>query len=205
MKNTEKITTPYYNVFQQEIKEWRGGEGGQLVNVYAHLFSLKDASELEDELEYLHKLSKGNDDFFKEAGKEDWFAIWHKSIRQCDYFENCYQRAEGEPLSKAEKAEMTFLHDRFKTKKENKYGDKSKGELFCSDYLRYLDLHTKATERKRDKSLSGMMDSILWNIISLDCDTNGVLYKLFKSVFNYVETEEEVKKIVASKKLNLVP
>jgi hypothetical protein len=90
--------------FREQLERWCRTEN--IGVLYAQLFSLKTDSELQEELEYLYTLYKGTDDYFKADSIDCWFTIWHKSIRQCDYFKDCYKANSIELVTDDERKEF---------------------------------------------------------------------------------------------------
>lgn len=103
MKNNVELA----NVFREELRN--GTSKDSIYTIYHHLFSFKTDDDLQKELEYLYTLYKGTDSFFKESSVDEWFAIWHKSIRQTDYFENCYQEVVAKLVTDDERREFKYL------------------------------------------------------------------------------------------------
>ena len=154
--------------------------------IYLHLFSTLAPEKLEKELIYLFNLSEGNDEYFKEVGKEDWFAIFHKSIRQTDFFEECFKKSDFELITELEEKEFRFLHKKCSEKGYNKKSEN--GKLFSDEYRRYLNLWERRRRQTKYDSINGHLDSVLWNIIHLD---KGELTKAFKIAFNEYKFELE--------------
>ncbi len=63
------------STFREECK--KSCQVNHLAVIYTHLFSLKNDSELQEELEYLYTLYNGTDSHFKKSGKDCWFEVWH--------------------------------------------------------------------------------------------------------------------------------
>lgn len=157
-------------------------------SVYFHLFSLLNKESLERDLRYLYELQDGGDDFFKEDGKENWFFIWHKSMRQGDLFQGIYYRKENEGLTKKERSEWSYLWDAFSENKKEKEAPKGSEHLFTDEYRRYLSLSEKKRKRNSEESVCGHLDMILWNTIHVDKE--NVLMKQFETFFVEVEEHE---------------
>ncbi|MBK7362637.1 MAG: hypothetical protein IPJ01_10115 [Micavibrio sp.] len=155
-------------------------------SIYLHLFSMLAPDKLEEELLYLFNLSEGNDDYFKEDGKENWFFIFHKSIRQTDFFEGCFKKSNFELITEVEEKEFRFLNNKVQTKAYNKKSEN--GKLFSDEYSRYLNLWERRRRQNKEDSINGHLDSVLWNVIHLD---KGELTKAFKRAFNEYKLELE--------------
>lgn len=167
--------------FKEELNQWAKKES--IGTCFYQLFSLKTSEELQDELEYLKTLYDGTDDYFKEDSKDCWFAIWHKSIRQTDYFQdsNCYQDKHMQLLTKEESAEHKFLQHQVAQKGFSKTSGKQDNQLFNDTYNRFLELWGKKRRENEKVSISGKLDSILWNLIYVDKDNK--LFDIFVKIF----------------------
>lgn len=191
MKKNEQPT--YRDIFLGKLS---GRESdyvdGYFAHIYLTLFRCLDNKELEDELKYLHKLSEGKDENFKKLGKTEWFAIWHKSIRQADYFQDIYQVKTLNLLDEKQKARLKFLRHKFYIDRAPKEGTNDK--LFNDEYTEYLNLYKLKEREEKDYSISGVLDAILWDVVHIDKE--GVLYKSFKETFGYFtkkKTQHETK------------
>ena len=172
------MKTPLSN---ELLKNFRNNNfsNNDLNSVYYHLFSCMDIERLEKELEYALELSQGKDSYFKEDGKENWFYIFHKSMRQTDFFDEIYREKENE-FTKDEKSRLRFLRETCKAEGYVKESE-VKGELFTKEYTEYLALAEKWRRRKETVSLGGHLDMILWNMIHVD--TKEVLVNALKFLF----------------------
>jgi hypothetical protein len=150
--------------------------------IYFHLFSFLEESELQNVLEYVFDLSEGNDGYFKEQGKVEWFAVFHKHIRQTDFFSNrCfYKKEKYDLLTKDEEKEFKFLVNKVKADGYNKKCTDGSNKLFNEEYNRYLDLSKMKRRQVLDISINGELDSILWNVICID---NNFLYNTLLVTF----------------------
>lgn len=169
--------------FRQLLKEWSASES--IGSIFAQLFSLKTDEELQEEIEYLYTLYKGTDDYFKSDSIDCWYAIWHKSIRQCDYFKDCYKKNTVKLITDEERKEFKFLSSKCRSKGFSKTEGKDENKLFNETYNRYLHLHEIVRRECEHDSINGNLDSMLWNLIHVDknCD----LMKLFLKVFDFLE------------------
>jgi hypothetical protein len=156
--------------------------GEYITTIYYQLFSTLSNEDLDKDLKWIKSLYDGTDDYFKESSKLDWFAIWHKQIRQTDFFRDCYKRKQSPILNDAERKEFKFL--RHLVYKEN-YNKRDEDGYFTNEYMRYLDLHTKNKQEILEDSINGKLDSILWNTICLDKD--NFLLQIFKRVFDEMD------------------
>lgn len=155
-------------------------EDGGLYSIYLHIFKMLLFEELEDVLSIYKDIYKGKDEFFKKDGKTQWFVAFHKSIRQCDFFRDSYRKGNIDILTSAEKKEFNYLISIVQQSGYNKEGQA--GQLFNDQYRRYLQLHERKRAEKRDVSIGGHLDMILYNTI--DFDKTGVLRKALISVFD---------------------
>lgn len=132
--------------------------------------------------EYLYTLYKGTDDYFKTSSIDCWFAIWHKSIRQSDYFSNCYKSNSIKLVSDDERKEFKFLANKCTAKDFSKTEGKADNQLFNETYKRYLHLHDIIRRERKEDSINGKLDSMLWNLIYVDKDNElrEVFIKTFK-------------------------
>jgi len=174
----------YAEYFNVQLTKGNYGEDSYIRTVYYQLFSLLTDEELNRQLEYLYELSSGKDSFFKETGKDNWFAIWHKSIRQCDFFEDCFVERTKELITKDEEKEFRYLLNKYKVEKvDNRDSD---GKL-NDEFRRYLELWEYRRRQKIKDNINGRLDSILWNTIHMD--TDNVLYNAFKRTFRIMESD----------------
>lgn len=127
-----------------------------IADIYLHLFRMMDEEKLERELEYIFQLSEGKDEFFKKSGKDDWFYIFHKSIRQTDFFQDCYQKKKVELVTDLERKEFKFLWNKVREKGYDKSAEpKEKGYSFSNEYRRFLDLNDRIRRETEEESICG--------------------------------------------------
>jgi len=173
-----------YTVFIKEIEKGRDTathkwlEGGYS-DIYRNLFSMLSEEELSRTLKWVYTLSRGDDDYFKDSGVEDWFRIFHKSIRQGDFYSKVFIERKLVILSDEEEAEIKFLRHEFREGNIEKRSD-VEGELWTKEYDRFRELVNEKQHEEKDFSLSGNMDSILWNMIQVD---NEFLYNTMDMTF----------------------
>ncbi len=153
--------------------------------IYYQLFSLKTDIELQEELEYLYTLYQGTDDYFKTNSIDCWFEIWHKSIRQTDYFYNCYITNNINLVTDDERKEFKYLLNKCRDKNFSKTEGKEDNKLFNETYNRYLRLHSIMSREKKEVSINGKLDSILWNTINLD-NENKLMDLFIKTFKEYI-------------------
>jgi hypothetical protein len=184
-----KKSTPLSVIFIDCIKKMKNS---YFANIYLHLFGLLDEERLERELEYLFQLSDGKDEFFKKDGKDNWFYIFHKSIRQTDFFQGCYQKKKVELVTDLERKEWKFLFVKVHEKGYDKAAEpKEKGFSFSDEYRRFLHLNDLVRRETEEESIDGHLDSILWNMIHVD---GNELYDTFLRMFSEYKLQMELEK-----------
>ena len=194
-----KKSTPLAVIFIDCIKKMKNP---YVVDIYLHLFRMMDEEKLERELEYLFQLSEGKDEFFKKSGKDDWFYIFHKSIRQTDFFQGCYQKKKVELVTDLERKEFKFLWNKIHEKGYDKTAEpKEEGYSFSNEYRRYLDLHDRIRRETEEESICGHLDMILWNTIQID---NNELYDAFLRMFSEWKLQKQLEKPKTRKKVEKV-
>lgn len=153
--------------FKSQLKE---KSGDYIINMYDHLFSLLTEDELNELLEVWFNEYKVND---------GWYFLFHKSIRQTDFFNNIHayriidrltpeqrkRRLELITIRKKEykkyEEEFPYDHDMIEYKKFNNSPERIKS----SDELKTLN----SLMRTEDEcSIGGHLDMLLWNTIHLD-------------------------------------
>jgi len=178
MKNKSAIK------FRELLYNWSQSE--YIGTIFYQLFTLKTDNELQEELEYLYTLYKGTDNYFKSESIDCWFTIWHKSIRQCDYFSDCFKVNSVNLVTDDERKEFRFLANECRKEGFSKTEGKKDNELFNETYNRYLDLfelvRRERKEERKEDSINGKLDSILWNLIQLDseCKLEKIFIETFK-------------------------
>jgi hypothetical protein len=141
-------------------------KSGYIAGIYYHLFSMMSPDTFDMHIKYTYNVYKGNDPHFKDAGKDQWFMIFHKSIRQNDFFTDCYHRISMSLLTDDELVEYKYLRHRFRVEKADKRDENG----FSEEYKRYMTLLEVQQRQKHDKSISGHLDMLLWSVIQLDTD-----------------------------------
>lgn len=167
------------NISEIFLKKLRDNEN-HIGMVYYQLFSLVNHKELDETIIYLFHLSIGDDEYFKEYGKENWFAIWHKSVRQTNFFSDNFRKIKMPLLTADETKEFKFLSNKCSEKGYIKESIDGK-HLFNDEYRRYLDLFGKRRRENADESINGNLDSILWNMVHVDKE--DILIKTFEYIF----------------------
>lgn len=197
--STEKMNSfPFTVIFFEALKKMKNG---YIANIYHHIFKLIKPEDLEWNLKYIFELSEGKDDYFKKYGKEEWFAIFHKSIRQTDFIQDCYQKRKMDLLTDDEQKEFRFLANKCREKDYDKTKDKKGDQLFNDEYNRFLDLSGRKRREIEEVSIGGHLDSILWNMIWVD---ENELYDAFLSMFSEYKLQKQLEKPKKTKKVEKV-
>jgi hypothetical protein len=196
-------------IFIENLKAF--SRENSLGSIYFNLFIFLSDDELSEQISYLYDLYKGEDSYFKEYGVENWFFLFHKSIRQGDFFSNIKGYRIENKLNESQKLELKSLQSEMSrirethvyklTRERNTEEDLKKHEEsydLLNKLSEYKDLREKVVNlnkiknSKVDISLGGASDSILWNLIHLDKE-NG-LHKIFLRTFKDIEFEKESNK-----------
>ena len=195
--------------FLKELKDLRSRH--EIGSIYWHLFNLFSKEELDGEVERIYKTYKGEDDYYKEEGKESWFYIWHKSVRQVDYFNNVYGYTVVNKLTEDQEKELKGLKselDELKKKVIFKLPKNSSEEEYKKNEQSYKTLYdmneykvlikkirglNSIKESHEDIRLGGIMDSILWNTVHID--NKNRLYETFLRTFSELDIEEKMGKL----------
>lgn len=155
-----------------------------LSSIYLSLFKLLNKDEFDKLIQYYFDLSEGKDEYFKEYGKTNWFELLHKSIRQSDFFNGFYKQEKIAILTDDEIKQYRYLNSIIYKKGYNKYSTED-NRMFSDEYKLYLS--EKKRHQTSETSISGSLDSILWNLIYIDKE---ILYNNFLNTFKELKTEE---------------
>lgn len=163
---------------------------------------------MDSEIENVYKTYKGENDY---GGKEDWFYIWHKSVRQVDYFNNVHGYTVINKLTEDQEKELKDLKSELdelkkkvifklpKNSSEEEYQKHEQSYRTLNDMDEYKVLIKKIRglnsikESREDISLGGIMDSILWSTVHLD--NKNRLYETFLRTFSELDIEEKISKL----------
>lgn len=156
-----------------------------IAGVYFHLFKILDPQKFNDELEATNIIRNGEDLYFGESGKKNWFAILHKSMRQCDFYNDCYTKRPIEILSEDERKRHNQLRRIIYGTKD--YNKRDGDGNFTDEYREYLDLNTIANNEDRDEDIGGNLDMILYNTIRADHE--NFLYNTLVELFEMEKIE----------------
>jgi hypothetical protein len=171
----EKVKYPLAESFLKILTDGKS----DVHDIFRILFSILELEELDAVLKRYKKIWSGKDSHFGKIGKTEWYAAFHKEVRQIDFFSLCYRKRHLELLTEKEQSEYTFLIN-----KVTKEGYNKKGEtmLFNDEYRRFLSLSEKKRAENREVSIGGKLDSILWLFIHVDEDDilKTSMEKLFK-------------------------
>lgn len=178
--------------------------GDELVSIYYHLFSVLPQRELERSLtayyEYWAGIYRGNDaDWYK----GNWFYTFHKSIRQCDFFDNCVIDYPDPKTTPEEYEELKKLKEMYINFRKDIPEDPNKKisvqvqewrDAFKAEHpveaARHTELNTKQQHREKE-SIDGHLDMILWNTIHIDAD-NKLMY-IMERAFTEYQLKEKYK------------
>jgi len=191
----------------EELKKTRE----ELGNIYYHLFAIKGEKDLSEVLEVYYALSKEN--------PENWFASFHKSMRQTDFFQDCTVSISNPTITDEERIELqTLSADYHKTDKHlsqfengllealptpddptykeryNSYVDTYRlkfREFFPQEKINRRRELIKKLRNKEEHSISGHLDSILW--LTIANDQNGLLYLTIDHVFSEYDYKKKHK------------
>lgn len=147
--------------------------------IYYHLFNCMNDAELEVFLDYWCDVFLGKDEFQGVEGANQWFYLFHKSIRQGDFFECCFRKETISLLSDQERKELIFLRGKVREPGYNKRDPEDQN--FNKEYKRYLFLCQRLERETVDKPINGSLDMLLWHTIHLDL--SNVLKDLLEDVF----------------------
>lgn len=164
-----KIEYPYTKEFYDTLSLYAKNRSENVVSIlemYKHCFKCLEEKDLETFLEITHN------DFKKEP--DHWFFIFHKSIRQTDFFDSVYRIDVENTLTEDEKKELAQLVENIFS--ENKRTSEEKD--------RYRLLNSKSRKETRE-SLGGHVDMILWNLIHVDSE--NLLESVLKATFDAVK------------------
>jgi hypothetical protein len=185
----------YASLFKAQLSN-----GGYLDNLYYNLFSIKSDSELDILLEYLHMLSLGKDEYWGDEAVIEWFAIWHKSIRQTGFFYYLNGTKTVDKATQEQKLELKTLNLELESLKKQvivspkvsyEAHEASYAKLYAMpEYKAIMDkrkLINNVVNTKVDLKLNGLMDNTLYNLIHID---DGFLYKALLRTFRLFEIEK---------------
>jgi hypothetical protein len=175
-RNTELLSDSFFKF----IKLYQRTDCQDVLAAYKHVFSILDKNVLDEKLERVYRHWQEN--------KEQWFYDFHKSIRQCDFFDDCYRKSERKLLSKEEQSRFETLIIKVKSEGFVKYTEQG----FSEEYDEYLRLSNLKRDEKSPESIGGHIDMVLWYLIHMD--ERNLLKTILTSVF--VEREEDELAIV---------
>lgn len=155
----------------------------ELCSLYNHLFSIFGKKELDTVLKMLY--------INYETNSESWFFDFHKSLRQCDFFTNCFNHEKETILNTEERKELENLETKVRAGGYVMYEDGSL--IFTEEYRKYIYLKELKKREQKPNSIDGHLDMILWNAIYVD--TENILEKIFVATFCDFDKEKKLNKI----------
>lgn len=186
----------------------------ELYNIYKQMFSL--FSE-----EYLNLILQAA---YRDRKHSWWFEQFHKSMRNTDFFHDCYKFEPNPTISKKEQKELDKLNAELKLvyEKMDKFEKKHRKALPSYDHPTYVqklaeyDIKYKAEFRKlfpqeklrrrltlkgkleeeAKKDISGHLDCVLHSVISTD--NQGVLSTALRRTFNEYLFQKQNKKLAVA-------
>lgn len=147
--------------------------------VYWNLFTLLEMTK-PDFLKYIiDEYKKDNEDFFR---------VFHKSMRQCDFFGDDYMVVENRPLTEDEYERRKELIKERKEMRKNFGGETIEEQDKIYDVPEYIKsgkelgrLNLKQNRKHIVDSIGGHLDSIFYQTIT--SDNKGSLYEYMTSFF----------------------
>jgi len=178
------ITSNLQDTFIQELRK----STGKIGNLYAHLFEMQDPEAFDIDMRYTFEKWKETmhlDDDDSQRGA--WFFTWHKSLRQSDYFNNCFRKSKYSLLTKEEEK---WRKDFKWSLVEKKVEKRNESGRFTEDYKNYLDLSERARREEVNESINGNLDMMLWNCVQID--NKECLYHSMDDFFFFHKKEFEL-------------
>jgi len=180
--------------------------GSDIADVFNGLFKIAEKDgDLESTLKFTYDCWSGNTDLKEQEWyKAEWFYVFHKSIRQCDFYNNCKITLRKSELSPAKDKRRRELHA-LNTKQRKAYGFddvdfggyeyyelKKKYNEEHKDLLREIyDLDEKY-HKTEDTAINGYLGSILWSMIHVD--TKGYLSEAMEEAFEEYQMYQNTKR-----------
>jgi len=173
-------------IFLDTLKNDNGGDfkNSATYRVFLCLFTILPEDRLGVILEYA----------FKQRKKTYWFAEFHKSMRQTDFYENCFSHVSSPTINKKEECELNLLTkdlerahkimdkiEKTQSLTIQEYQDKMKDFFPYEKRFRRNELVRKLRHERHD-SINGYMDSILYNMIH--ADKENLLHQVLERTFN---------------------
>jgi hypothetical protein len=181
MKNKSLAT-----ILLDTLEKENGGDfkNSATYRVFFCLFKILPENELESLLQFV----------FKQRKKSYWFAEFHKSMRQTDFYSNCFSHTSSPTIDKKEECELNLLTknlvrahkimekiEKTQSLTTHEYLDKMK-EIFPHEKRFRRSELLKKLRHEVHNSINGYMDSILYNMIH--ADTENLLYQVLERTFN---------------------
>lgn len=176
MENTKLLT-----LFLNKFDEYRVDKKHSMCNIYKHLLEIA-VLESPTLLDQVYSDYLACDDEGKESG--NWFALFHKSIRQCDLYQNIsLEWIKPSVLTPEEKIRLTELTTLFHDSKPKHNSEALYNYIKDNKELvgEITSLESKLS-KKELKNISGHLDGIFWETIYSDDDNLlfNMLGKFFK-------------------------
>lgn len=175
----------YNKIFFEVLNRISIGDS-YIKNALYHLFMILEPEILNKLIIYLKQLSEGKDEYFKEDGKENWYMVFFKSIRQSDLFQDCFTKRTLKISSDEEVSRYRYL--RHKVFADN-YKKRDENGKFTDEYREYLKMNTVLNNQTYDESISGHIDMVLHSIMNFD--DKDILEKVFESTFFEIDLIEK--------------
>lgn len=168
----------------KEFKEYLKKNTSDIASMYYYLFLILPEETLKENLEYWASQYKENE--------EDWFYLFHKSIRQTDFFNLSIYRKVNKLTKEQTNRRNELLNIRKKQYEEEFESKNPDGKI--EDY-RIFNQRPDRVETFKELSklnsvmyteekfqISGHLDMLLWNTIHLDKDEElkSILERTFK-------------------------
>lgn len=156
-----------------EFKNLLESNHSDITSLYRHIFCIMSDERLSETLEYYKTLYQED--------KENWFYLFHKSIRQSDFFGNdvlsyrIVNMLTDEQKTRREELLKIWDNQYKEFKKKNEDEDYAKYKEFrklpeCVEVSTELQKLNGIMKTKEETRISGHLDMILWNTIHLDKD-----------------------------------
>lgn len=164
---------------EEFLDQLKSHSGSDISEIYRHLFTSMESGSLEFTLT---EIKEGMED-------ENWFYLFHKSIRQTDFFGSHYVEYRLDLTSEEEKQRMRDL-DKEIPRELRLYGSKEEIESsgLNDEIEEYRRIRRKSNIERR-RSISGNLDMALWNLIHLDKE--NFLERFFEKFFKSLKVKEE--------------
>lgn len=214
----KKEIKPLIEIFFETLKkhELTGVIEYEFYSMYEHLFKILSKETLEGMI----------DRAYRDRKTDYWFHDFHKSIRQCDIYDNCYILNPNPTIDKKEQQELNKLNKELELvyKKLDKFEKEQKGTIPATTDptyvqkqaefdVKYRSMHDQLWPKEKrlrrrtlndllreeaKKSINGHLDVILHTTIGID--NKGILSNTLERTFNEFEflKKQNRKKLVTN-------